>query len=57
MGSDILKNIYLDYSATTMPEKEVLEVYNEIALDNYYNANSIYEASRLSKEKIDKAKV
>lgn len=34
------KNIYLDYSATTMPDDKVIERFNEVAKNYYANPNS-----------------
>ena len=36
------KYIYLDYSATTKPDKRVLDCFNDIAANNWANPNSNY---------------
>ncbi len=47
--------IYLDYSATTMVEQEILDSFN-LTVKNYFaNANSIHKLGAKSKELIDQA--
>jgi len=40
--------IYLDYSATTPPDKKVLDCFVRTARENFANANSIHEIGRYS---------
>ena len=42
--------IYLDYSATTPVNKDVLETFNKVCLNYPGNANSIHKLGILSKE-------
>lgn len=47
--------IYLDYSATTMIDEEVLESFNLTAKNYFANANSLHKLGVKSKELIDEA--
>lgn len=47
--------IYLDYSATTKASEKVLKRFNDIALNNFANANSRYDIAYDSKKVIDEA--
>lgn len=49
--------IYLDYSATTKAEKEVLEVFNKVSELYYANPNSFHKLGSLSNELIEKATI
>ena len=42
--------IYLDYSATTPPNKEVLDVFNRVSLEYFANSNSIHTIGMRSHE-------
>lgn len=42
--------IYLDYSATTPPDKKVLEVFEKVSLEYYANSNSLHKLGIKSKE-------
>lgn len=48
--------IYFDNAATTKPNKEVLDVYQTVAKNIWYNPSGMYKESVLAKEYIDKAK-
>ena len=48
--------IYFDNAATTMPNKEVLDVYQKVAKTIWYNPSGMYKESVLAKNYIDKAK-
>ena len=50
---DIMKKVYLDYSATTMVDKEVLEKFNDVVKENYANPNSIHDLGISSRNIID----
>ena len=45
--------IYLDYAANTKVDKEVLDLYYDVALNNYGNPNSNHKFGELSKKLID----
>lgn len=47
--------IYLDYSATTKPDYEVLNTFTKAASNYFANPNSNYDIARESKAKIDRA--
>lgn len=47
--------IYLDYSATTMIDEEVLETFNSVAKNYFANPNSFHKLGIKSKELIDQA--
>ncbi len=47
--------IYLDYSATTPVNKEVLETFNKVSLEFIGNPNSLHKLGVKSKELIDSA--
>lgn len=47
--------IYLDYSATTMIDLEILETFNSVAKTFFANPNSIHKLGCRSKELIDEA--
>ncbi|HOP65945.1 MAG TPA: cysteine desulfurase family protein [Bacilli bacterium] len=47
--------IYLDYSATTKPNFEVLNIFTKTAANYFANPNSKYDIAKESKTKIDKA--
>ena len=47
--------IYLDYAANTKVDKEVLDLYYEIALNNYGNPNSNHHFGKISKKMIEDA--
>ncbi|MDD3207195.1 MAG: cysteine desulfurase family protein [Bacilli bacterium] len=47
--------IYLDYSATTKPNRAVLEYFNLVSIKYFANANSIYSIGRNSKKAIKRA--
>lgn len=47
--------IYLDYSATTPVDKEVLELFNKIITDYIGNANSLHKLGLESKQVMNKA--
>ena len=47
--------VYLDYAANTPIDKEVLDKYYEILLNNYGNPNSLHKMGRESKMLIDNA--
>ena len=47
--------IYLDYSATTMIDEEVLETFNLVAKKYFANPNSFHKLGVRSKELIDQA--
>ncbi len=47
--------IYLDYSATTMIDSEILETFNSVAKTFFANPNSIHKLGCRSKELIDEA--
>ena len=47
--------IYLDYAANTKVDKEVLDLYYDVALNNYGNPNSNHKFGELSKKLIDDA--
>lgn len=49
------KKVYLDYSATTMVDNNVLEKFNELVKNNYANPNSIHDLGLSSKSIIDKS--
>lgn len=49
--------IYLDYSATTPVNKEVLETFNKVSLEFIGNPNSLHKLGVKSKELIDSATV
>ena len=42
--------VYLDYSATTPPDKEVLSLYNKISTEYFANSNSLHSLGIKSKE-------
>jgi len=42
--------IYLDYSATTPPDKRVVDVFSKVALDYFGNSNSLHKFGIKSKE-------
>ena len=42
--------IYLDYCATTPPNKEVLELYNQVSTEYFANSNSLHNLGVKSKE-------
>lgn len=42
--------IYLDYSATTPPDKRVVEVFSKVATDYFANSNSLHKLGVKSKE-------
>ena len=42
--------IYLDYNATTPPNKEVLDLYNKISAEYFANSNSLHTLGIKSKE-------
>ena len=46
--------VYLDYAANTPVDKEVLDLYYEVALKYYANPNSFHALGREAKELIDK---
>ena len=48
--------IYFDNAATTMPNKEVLDVYQKVAKTIWYNPSGMYKESVLAKNYINKAK-
>ena len=45
--------IYLDYSATTPIDKEVLETYDKVSLDYIGNPNSLHKLGMESKKLMD----
>lgn len=47
--------IYLDYSATTPPDKRVVDTFSKVALDYYANSNSLHKLGVRSKELEDYA--
>ena len=47
--------VYLDYSATTIVDKEVLNSFNKVIEDYPGNANSIHKLGMESKLLLDKA--
>ena len=47
--------IYLDYSATTPVDKEVLDTFNKASLEFIGNPNSLHKLGVKSKELIDSA--
>ena len=47
--------IYLDYSATTPVNKEVLDTFNKVSLDFIGNPNSLHKLGAKSKKLIDEA--
>ncbi len=47
--------IYLDYSATTKPDYEVLNTFMKAASNYFANPNSNYDIAKESKEKINRA--
>ena len=47
--------IYLDYSATTKPDYEVLNTFTKAASNYFANPNSNYDIAKESKAKIDRA--
>jgi len=49
--------VYLDYSATTPVNKEVLDTFNKITEDFFGNANSIHKLGIKSKKLIDEATI
>ncbi len=49
------KKVYLDYSATTMVDNNVLEKFNELVKDSYANPNSIHDLGLSSKSIINKS--
>ena len=48
-----MKKVYLDYSATTMVDKEVLQKFNNLIDTTYANPNSIHDLGLASKNIID----
>ena len=46
--------VYLDYSATTPVNKDVLDVYNKVCLEYPGNSNSFHKLGIKSKELEDK---
>ena len=52
-----MKNIYLDYSATTMPDKEVIKHFTKVAKNYYANPNSNHDiglkSNKIIKESIN----
>lgn len=52
---DVMKKVYLDYSATTMVDNYVLEKFNELVKENYANPNSIHDFGLESKSIIDES--
>ena len=48
-------NIYLDYSATTKPEKQILDKFNYIALNYWANPNSNHSLGLEVKKIVDKS--
>ena len=50
-----MKKVYLDYSATTMVDNNVLEEFNKLVMNNYANPNSIHELGLKSKSIIDES--
>ena len=40
---DVMKKVYLDYSATTMVDSGVLEKFNDVVKECYANPNSIHD--------------
>lgn len=51
------KMIYLDYSATTPVNKEVLETFNKVSLEFIGNPNSLHKLGVKSKDLIDSATI
>ena len=49
------KKVYLDYSATTMVDNNVLEKFNNVVKDCYANPNSIHDLGLKSNSIIDKS--
>lgn len=49
------KKVYLDYSATTMVDNNVLEKFNKLVKDNFANPNSIHDLGLSSKSIIEKS--
>lgn len=45
--------IYFDFTATTKPRKEVLDVYNKINNDYWYNPSSFYKAGVINHNLFD----
>ena len=51
----VIKMVYLDYSATTPVDKEVLETFNKVCMDYPGNSNSLHSLGVKSKELEDYA--
>lgn len=51
-----MKNIYLDYAATTPTHPQVLEVMKPYMLEIYGNASSLHTAGRKAKEAVEQAR-
>ena len=49
--------IYLDYSATTPVNKEVLDTFNKVSLNFIGNPNSLHKLGAQSKKLIDDATI
>lgn len=49
--------IYFDNAATTMPNKEVLDVYQKVAKTIWYNPSGMYKESVLAKTILIRLKV
>lgn len=50
-----MKKVYLDYSATTMVDNDVLEKFNDVVKENYANPNSIHDMGFASKDIISES--
>ena len=46
----VIKMVYLDYSATTPVDKEVLETFNKVCMEYPGNSNSLHSLGVKSKE-------
>lgn len=44
--------IYFDNAATTMPNKEVLDVYQKVAKTIWYNPSGMYKESVLDRKSV-----
>ncbi len=51
----VIKMVYLDYSATTPVNKEVLDTFNKVSLEFIGNPNSLHKLGIQSKDLIDNA--
>lgn len=47
--------IYFDYTATTRPLPEVVDIYNEVANKYWYNASSMYKVGQIANQLLTQA--